>query len=139
MAKAGAKKEINIAADDVWQTIRSFDGVDTYLPVVVSCNITGNEVGAKRHCTLENGMKLDETLEYLSDEERTLKYSINDEGTPFKGYMGTVSVRELPDGRAEVSWSTTFKANGAPEEELISMVEEMLGVAIDGLEKLHTA
>lgn len=50
MSEAKVRKTINAPVDKVWKTIRDFDGIDRYLPVVASCSVEGSGVGAKRTC-----------------------------------------------------------------------------------------
>jgi carbon monoxide dehydrogenase subunit G len=138
MSEAIVKKQINIPAEKAWATIRQFDGVDTYLPAVASCRVEGEGVGAKRFCTLQDGVKLDETLEHLDDDQCTLIYSIVDGEMPFKNYVGTVQVNDLGNGQSEVEWKSSFEVGDTDKKELITMIEGMLTTAIDGIEQLHT-
>lgn len=138
MTEARVKKTINAPTEKVWKTIRDFDGIDRYLGAVKSCTVEGSGEGAKRTCVLQDGVKINERLESLDEEKRTLSYSIidTDPPMPFTGYVGTVKVSDTGGDRTEVDWSGTFEVKGADEAEMVAMTEGLYGAAIDGLEKL---
>ena len=138
MAQVSVKRTIDSPVDTVWKTISEFDGIDRYLPeVVASCSVEGKGAGAKRTCTLQNGMKLSETLESLNEQNRTLVYSIGKSEMPFENYLSTVKVQQTQDDCCEVEWSATFQPTGQPEAEVVKMLEGMYTQAIAGLEQLH--
>ena len=138
-AQVSVKQIIKAPADTVWETLSGFDGIDRYLPeVVAKCSVEGKGAGAKRTCTLQNGIKLSETLESLDEQNRTLVYSIGQSEMPFENYISTVKVQQIQDGGCEVEWSATFEPSGKPEAEVVEMLEGMYRQAIAGLEQLHS-
>jgi len=138
MIQASVSKNINAQADKLWETIRQFDGVDKYVPVITSCRVEGSGVGAKRFCTMQDGAKLSEELLSLDEQNRILTYSVNSDDMPVENYTGKVEITELGNNDCKIEWSSTFNVKGAPEQEVKTMIESVLGMALDGLEAMHT-
>ncbi len=137
MTQAFVTKKIATHADKLWETIRRFDGVDKYVPVITSCRVEGSGVGAKRFCTMEDGTELAEDLLSLDEKTRTLTYSVTSKDMPVESYIGKVKITALGDNDCEIEWSSTFDVVGAPEGEIKTMIEGVLGMALDGLDTMH--
>jgi len=73
-------------------------------------------------------------LESLNDDSRSLAYSILESTLPVQGYLGSLTVREVPLG-SEVEWYSTFGAKGAPEKEVSELLETRCRQALAGLQK----
>lgn len=112
---------VNASADTVWNALRDFHDLSWSANVVESVETVGEaegtEVGAGR---ILNGV-FHETLRELDDDERVLRYSIDEGPGPLEGvegYVGTVRVVPVtvPDDadRAVVIWSSDW-ASGAEE------------------------
>jgi hypothetical protein len=105
---------IDAPADEVWATIRDFNGLATWHSgLVASSEIeegrAGDEVGAVRSFVLTDGTHLREKLLSHSDAERS--YSYDFQKTPFDvdNYHATIRVTPVTDGnRSFVEWWTTF-------------------------------
>ena len=60
--------EINDSSEKLWDTLRSFGGVERYLPIVSKTIVEGTGQGAKRICDVQMGsqiFQIQETLEVL--------------------------------------------------------------------------
>jgi len=142
MTFVSTKLIINAPASRVWETLRKFDGVERYLPVVKSSTVKGSGEGAERTCTVQIShdqapMLLEEKLLDVDEVNRSLRYIIVNSSMPIDDYMGTMKVTELDESTCEVEWSSTFSTNGIPENELVGMFEGIYAMGLDGLRKLH--
>ena len=114
MARSYASTVIDAPADEVWATIRDFNGLATWHGgLVASSEIedgkSGDQVGAVRSFKLTDGTHLRERLLSHSDAERS--YSYDFQKTPFDvdNYCATIRVTPVTDGnKSFVEWWTTF-------------------------------
>jgi len=74
------KLTLNASADKIWETLRTFDKVETYISMTTKTELDGQGVGSQRTCTVMNPdgstSKIVEKLDYLNDDEKTMKISI---------------------------------------------------------------
>ena len=105
--------EINAPPVAVWNAIKSFDGIATWIPVVAKCYLTegsNGTVGALRRAELKNGWQVDEQLEAYSDEVMSLSYSIFNGPFPIDNYLATTSVRANQAGTGSIMiWTSRFQ------------------------------
>jgi hypothetical protein len=127
---------IPAAADEVWQTLRDFGGVDKWAPGIASLSLSGTGVGAVRTVTYQDGGRAVERLESLNDDSRTLSYTILESTLPVEGYVASLTVRDLGPPGCEVEWYSTFGAKGPAESEVSRMLEVSYRKALAGLQKL---
>jgi uncharacterized protein YndB with AHSA1/START domain len=130
-------KSISAPASKVWSTVQAFTGIDAWLPIIKKSHVDGEGVGAKRQCSFEDGSSITENLLVRDEGTMTIVYDIEDGGPmPFTGHKATIVVKDLGDGKTEVTWSSEME----PAEGAEDAVREMLGGAynagIDGLESL---
>jgi carbon monoxide dehydrogenase subunit G len=142
MTIASTKSIINGPASKVWETLRNFDGVERYLPVVKSSIVKGSSEGAERTCTVQMShdqapMLFEEKLVKVDEANRSLSYVIVDSSMPIDDYVGTIKVTDLGENKCEVEWSSKFNAKGILEKESTSMIEGIAAMGLDGLRKLH--
>ncbi len=117
---------INSSADKVWELIKDFDNLHTWLPVVESSEAQGgNEKGATRVLTLKGGGTITEELKSYKANKKSMKYRITEMSSaktvhhelsgeevevpvlPVNNYSATISVKDK-DGKAEVKWKSAF-------------------------------
>lgn len=139
LSRAQVVRSIDAPANEVWNTIREFDSVETFHPAVATCTVHGSGIGARRVCTMQDGSKVFERLVTLDEKGRTLRYSVTQSPLPLESYLGTIKVRDLGNRKCEIAWSSTFDPVGVSEKEVISMIESMYSHSIEGLKKLHAA
>ena len=114
MARSYASTVIDAPADEVWATIRDFNGLATWHGgLVASSEIeggkSGDQVGGVRSFKLTDGTHLREQLLSHSDAERS--YSYDFQKTPFDvdNYCATIRVTPVTDGnKSFVEWWATF-------------------------------
>jgi Polyketide cyclase / dehydrase and lipid transport len=102
MTFVSTKLIINAPASRVWETLRKFDGVERYLPIVKSSSVKGSGKGAERTCTVQIShnqapMLLEEKLFDVDEVNRSLRYIIVNSSMPIDDYMGTMKVTELDE------------------------------------------
>ncbi|AJP48266.1 hypothetical protein PG1C_06925 [Rugosibacter aromaticivorans] len=129
-------REIAAPATAVWSTVRDFAGITRFLPMFELVGQADNTIGSIR--TLKQGDAVfRERLESLDDTARIQRYAIVEAPVPLKDYVGELAVRDLGNNRCTMSWSSTFIVVGAPEAEVVSMIEGLYNTGIDHLVKLH--
>jgi len=137
MAQATASKIINAPADRVWDTVRTFSGLERYFTMFSSSTTEGIGVGATRTVNLPDGGKFHERLESLDDESRTLTYAVLKSPLPIENYVGTVRVEDVGDGKSRVTWSARFDVSADQKAPMVEMLSGAYAGGIDGLEALH--
>ncbi len=140
MTKVSIRSTINASAEDVWKTLRSFDRVERFLPLVISSVVQGSGVGAERTCSINFGQgktsKVVEKLENIDEETYTIRFTVIDAPPPLRGTENTITVNEIDDNKSIV-FLGEFDLAGKPEEETKKMIEGIYSMAFDGLRKLH--
>ena len=135
MAQVTVKVNIPVAADQVWQTLRNFGGMDKWALGVASLSLSGVGPGAVRTISFQDGGKVVERLESLDDAGRRLSYTILESTLPVEGYVASLTVRDLGPAGAEVEWFSTFGAKGATEEEVSRMLQVRYRKRLSSLQK----
>lgn len=135
MTQINVTKTINVTAKDAWATISSFEGIEKFSPVERSVK-TGDGVGALRSCFLPDDAEIKEELTGLDNENMHLQYIITSGPFPIEGYISDVTVKSISDTTSEISWSSKFTVNGAPEEAMIELFEGFYNAIMKGLEEL---
>lgn len=138
MTQVNVTKTINVTAKDAWSTISSFEGIEKFSPVARSIK-TGEGVGALRSCFLPDDAEIKEELTILNNDEMHLQYIITSGPFPIEGYVSDVNVKVVSDNSCEVSWSSQFTVNGAPEADMIGLFEGFYNAIMQGLEELLQA
>jgi len=137
MTNVSMKTTINAGADKVWRTISDFNGLDKFVAAVANSSVKGTGIGAERTLTLQDGGRIVEKLEKLDNDTRTLHYSIVNSPLPVKNYLSKITVQKLGGSQCEVTWSSTFYAEGVPEKEAEKVIEGIYAMGFDGLKKLY--
>lgn len=135
MANVSVTKQYDVNAEKLWNRIKAFNDMHKYLPAMItSCEVDGSGVGARRVCGTENGNIL-ETLQSLDNDNMTLEYSIDNDDAPLPvaNYMGKAALEKLSDNKVSFTWSASFDARGAPEADIVGMLEGAFGALIDNL------
>lgn len=139
MAKVHVSAVISAPIDRAWATIRNFDGLPGWLPVVRESRMEGgklaDQVGAIRALRMHDGGLVRETLLALSDLEHSLTYDIFEAPMAVVGYHATIQLRPVTDGdQTFFTWAAEF-ATDPPEAEA-ETVAFVTGVFRDGVASL---
>lgn len=136
---------INAPADQVWATVKNFDGLDKWHPAVESDKIVSgrnNEVGAERLLTLKGGGTIREKLLAFDDKRFSMRYSILEGVLPVSDYTSTITVAAAGKDRSTVTWSGSFKRKDTGDKPAADANDEaatkaMSGVYESGLDNLR--
>ena len=130
MASVSKTTRINASAAVVWAVVRDFNGVPKWIGPVVESTMVGEGV------TLDGGAEVQERLEALDDQGRTLSYSIVSSPLPIENFLSTIQVAAASDDECEVTWSSTFEVAPTDEAEMKALVEGVYTAGFEGLKKL---
>jgi uncharacterized protein YndB with AHSA1/START domain len=141
--KAGDTMKVNITttidapAENIWKTIRSYDNVESFNPLVTSSTITGTDEGSERVCQVQFGdqqAELFENLDLVDEENKTIKISVTKAPPPFGGQQITFQVKSFGENKAELLISTEV-ADG--NDQAAKGLEDVFQMMAEGLKKLH--
>jgi carbon monoxide dehydrogenase subunit G len=127
--------EINDSSEKLWDTLRSFDGVERYLPIVSKTIVEGTGQGAKRICDVQMGsqiFQIHETLELLDDSNHTLVVSLDDGPIQMRGMKFSFAVKNLENGKSDLTISTNVENPDAA-----GMAKNLFAMIVQGLKKFH--
>lgn len=135
MTTVTVREDINASADAVWTALSDFGGIKAGGPVT-SVEVEGEGVGMLRTIGMAGG-KIVERLDRHDAEARVFSYSIvNDDcPLPVANYSATVEVIPTGDAGCQVTWTGTFDARGASEDEASQIVEGIYKGGIAGARK----
>ena len=136
------KYTINAPVDKVWDTFKSFDYVEKYLPLVQKTEVQGSGVGATRICTfsLPDGStgKLSEKIESLDESQKTISISLKDGVLPATNAIVNTKFNALDGNKTELDISSTAVPKGISEGDLRENFLSIFKMLAEGLEKLHS-
>jgi hypothetical protein len=127
MAKVYVSSVIGAPPDRVWATIRDFNGLPSWNPLVAESRIENGEaadkVGCVRHFTMKDGGVIREQLLSLSDWDFSCSYSILVSPMGVRNYVATMKLTPVTDGsRSFIEWSAEFDCEPARERELVDHI-----------------
>ncbi len=137
MTKIQVKQTIDAHAENIWKTIRSYDNVESFNPLVTSSTITGTAEGSQRVCQVQFGNQqgeLVENLDLVDEENKTIKISVTEAPPPFGGQQITFQVKSLDENKAELLIYTEVADGNGQEAKGLEDVFQMMA---EGLKKLH--
>lgn len=124
--------------DEVWASVRAFDGVSTWNPAVAAATMesgTATTVGAVRRLEIVDGNVFRETLLAHSDLERFYSYDILESPLPVTDYRSTHRFIEITAGKQTLSiWEGRFDCAPAEAEDLAKLVGDE--IYLNGMEGL---
>jgi carbon monoxide dehydrogenase subunit G len=139
MTEAKVVEKIAASADDVWQRLGDFAGIQAG-PGIDSVAFEGEGVGMVRTINTPNGAVV-ERLENHDASARTFTYAIinDDSPLPFANYSATVNIADNGDGTTTVDWTGTFEPRGVDEAKAIKIASGIYTGAIQGARKALTS
>ena len=131
MGEIRVEQEIEATADQVWELVRDFGGIKKWNPGIDSCDVEGEGVGAIRTIKM-GGVAVQERLEHIEEATRTFSYSIVSGPVPVENYLASMTIQDA-DGRAKVTWQSTFDPKGASEEDCANLFKGVYEGGIAGM------
>ena len=130
MSEAKVVKVVKASADDVWEQLGDFTGIEAG-GGIDSVAFEGEGVGMTRTIVM-GGKPVVERLEVHNSDERTFTYAIINEDSPlpFSDYSATVRIIDNGDGTSTVDWVGTFEPRGMAEADAINMATGIYAGAI---------
>jgi len=128
---------LNASAEAVWALTRDFGGWDAWHPAIQTCDLiegSGNQPGVVRKLGLGGEATLVERLLSHSDADQRCTYVIVSGVLPVRNYQSTFQVGSSADGKGEITWTSTFDADGVSDEEAVKIIA---GVYEGGFDALH--
>ncbi len=128
---------IDAPAENIWKTIRSYDNVESFNPLVTSSTITGTDEGSERVCQIQFGdqhAELVENLDLVDEENKIFKFTITKGPPPFGGQQITFQVKSLDENKAELAISTEVEDSN---KQAAKGLEDVFQMMAEGLKKLH--
>ncbi len=140
MKKTVVKTTLDLPVDAVWNVIGAVGGVDTWSPVITSCEIRSSPGGGlERICGSDQGT-LKEKILKMDHEQRILSYSIYEQ--PFLPVTDLVSTIEVT-GNAESTLITTtsvYELNkGAEASEVEAVLQQIYNGSYMGIREVVSA
>jgi hypothetical protein len=145
---ANVTKTIAAPGDRVWTALRSIGGLDRWFPIIETCRVEGQGVGAIRILGLVGGGEMRDRIVEISDVDRRLRYDRYESPIPVEEYLGTVVVEGAGGNFSKVSWTVKMETSPEKEEQLQAVlagvfrtnsltaaIEGALSDGIDGLER----
>lgn len=126
---------LNANPDTTWKMIGDFNHLDVWHPVVVSSVLTHGAESDTRLLTLANGATITEELVSRDDAKRSYTYAILDSPLPIQNYVSTISVAPAADGKSTVTWSSSFDAKDASDEDAINAITGIYDAGLKNLDK----
>jgi NADPH:quinone reductase len=128
MTRVFASTVLDAPIEQVWATLRDFNGHDRWHPAIAQSRIeTGaaDAIGAVRRFRLADGSELREQLLALSDVGREFRYCLLSSPLPLMGYVARVRLRPVTDGNQTLwEWSSEFTPPPYREAELTALVRD---------------
>ena len=116
-------KSVEVAAkpEAVWTMIGTFCDIQNWHPAVTKCELKQMDGMNVRTLTLPDGAALVEEEVARDDTKMSYTYKILEGPLPVENYESTISVTGSGD-MSTVSWSGTFDAKGASDDEASGVV-----------------
>ncbi|MDH3617769.1 MAG: SRPBCC family protein [Nitrosopumilus sp.] len=127
--------EINDSREKLWNTLKSFDGVERYFQIVSKSKVEGTGQGAKRTCDVNMGsqtFQIQETLEELDDTNHSITVFLDNGPIQMKGMRFTFVVRDMGNERSEITISTNVENPDAA-----GMAKCIFAMMCQGLKDFH--
>lgn len=135
MAKVSMQTELDVPVQQVWDLIGGFNALPDWHPAVENSELDNG--GRIRKLSLAGGGTITERLERISDNEHAYTYSIINSPLPVSNYTATIRVLKDDTGKGTVvEWSSSFKADGAPENEAVKIIRDIYQTGLDNLQRI---
>ncbi|MFW1676519.1 SRPBCC family protein [Pontibacter sp. JAM-7] len=125
--------QLNAKPAAVWALVGDFNGLYRWHPAVIKSQSTSD---TGRILTLGNGATISETLLSQDNEAHSYSYRIDESPLPVASYEASIAVSATENGSL-VTWSSSFDASGASDEEAASTIRGVYKAGLEHLSDLY--
>ncbi|WAP68882.1 SRPBCC family protein [Jiella pelagia] len=126
--------EVDAAPAAVWEMIGTFCDIEKWHPAVTKCELSEDGGKNLRTLTLPDGAALVEEEVSREEEAMSYTYAILNGPLPVENYKSTISVTGSGEG-STISWSGTFDAAGASDEEASNVIGGIYDAGLSSLKE----
>ncbi len=131
-ADAGFTKTYNKSAKELFALVDFHQPSEAIMPPIASSKVEGKGVGAIKINNLkDNGGEIVLQLVHYAPEAYAFNYVIRSAPLPIKEYVGQVRVKDLADGKSQLSWQGVFKGTKVSQAEADKMIQGFLNSIAD--------
>ena len=125
MTKVIISAVLNAPVEQVWSTVRDFNGLPQWHPRFsrshIEDGLPSDQIGCIRNFHLQNGDNIREQLLGLSDYDLFCTYAILESPMPLTDYVATLRLTPVTEGdRCIIEWSAGFSCEPAQESDLVT-------------------
>ena len=136
MAEVIVRRKVAAPAQQCWELLSNFGGVADSSPMIETCTVEGEGVGAVRTLGMAGGLSIQERLEAHDEAGLTYSYSIIGESPlPFTDYLSTVKIEAAGEGACTIDWRGRFTPKGDDEAGPAGIVNGIYSGGIKALGK----
>ncbi len=134
-----AEREIPVASQNLWQTIRQMTGMQDWYPGLIRDSEVLDAEGAqpRRSCIMTDDGVLKERILLRDDATRTFVYAIDSHPLPARNVVGMLRVDDIGEGRSHVTWSASLALDPDSAEQVAAMVAGLYVAGLGSLEAYH--
>lgn len=134
-----AQREIPVAPDVLWTTIRQMTGMEDWYPGLIRESEVLDETSPqpRRTCVMQDGGKLKERILLRDDATRTFVYAIDSHPRPAKNVVGTIRIDDIGNGRSHVAWTASLVLDPKSADQVAAMIAGMYEAGLASLEAHH--
>lgn len=133
--KQSITKQLNVTTDNVWEAISTIGKLDVWFPIIATCIVEGDGVGAHRYMTVEGGGEITDHIEAINPTIKRLVYLRVKSPFPVTYYKGTVEIFDSFDSMAVIVWTIDFESDPENSVPVAELVKGAISAGIDGMEK----
>jgi len=133
MTEVNVNKSIRVSANQAWEALSSFRGIENYSPIERSVT-EGKGAGAKRTCFMPDGAAIHEVLNFTDDSAREMQYIITEGPFPISEYISNIKVNPLDSENCLITWSCSFESTEEVEGEMKNLFKGFYEAIIENLE-----
>ena len=129
--------QINATDSKVWETLKSFQNPEKYIPAVQSSTVNGSGQGATRTCQVQMGdesFAVNETLQAVDESTKSLSISLDQAPSHMQGLQFQYVVNPA-EQNSTLEISTEIPEN--PEME--NMIRGLFSMIGQGVKQFHEA
>ncbi|MDR6289815.1 MULTISPECIES: SRPBCC family protein [Inquilinus] len=140
MIRVTTSSVINAPVETVWKTVRDFNAMPGWHPVIASSKVENggpsDRIGCVRSMELaDNGGTVRERLLTLSDSDHSVTYAILSAPMPVENYVATLRLVPVTDGnRSFAEWTAEFDVTAENEAAMRKLIGQ--GVFQAGFDSL---